>query len=160
MTEFAAALGRVGLKYLTRDNEIRTRNHLLLSKYIDCEGVRVITGASDTVPVFYSNLIDLNLTEAAQQRILSLCNEAGIPLKRTWQPLNKHPHFKRQNMANRVAPWDSISSTYIEPESRILPTSTEFQERRLFELDCHPLVSQEEVIHAARVISKACNHAS
>jgi perosamine synthetase len=160
MTEFAAALGRVGLKYLSRDNEIRTRNHRLLSENIDCEGVRVIKADPDSVPVFYSNLIDLNLTEAAQQRILSLCSEAGIPLKRTWQPLNKHPHFKRQNMANRIAPWEGISSIYVEPENRILPTSIEFQERRLFEIDCHPLVSEEEVIYAARVIREACNHAS
>jgi perosamine synthetase len=160
MTEFSAALARIGLSHLDRDNMRREENHKLLLNNLRSQKARVIQGRPDTKPVFYSNLIDLDLPYDSQQQVLFRCNEAGIPLKRTWQPLNKHPHFKRENMPNKAAPWDCISSIFVEPKDRNLSVSLEFQERRLFELDCHPLVPQEDVVQAAAFISVACDEAT
>jgi len=160
MTEFSAALGRVGLANLDRDNMLRAENHNLLKLNLRSNRARVIQSRVNTKPVFYSNLIDLDLSFESQQRVLLQCNEAGIPLRRTWQPLNKHPHFKRENMPNRVTPWDCISSIYVEPKDLNLSVSLEFQERRLFELDCHPLIPREVVAQAASFISSCCDNAT
>lgn len=160
MTEFSAALGRIGLANLDRDNMLRAENHSSLLQNLRSKRARVVQGRVNTQPVFYSNLIDLDLSFESQQKVLHQCNEAGIPLKRTWQPLNKHPHFKRENMPNKVTPWDCISSIYVEPKDLNLSVSLEFQERRLFELDCHPLVPHEVVVQAASFISSACDNAA
>ena len=160
MTEFSAALGRVGLSHIDNHNEIRVRNHDLLAQNLNSDNISVIQGSPESECVFYSNLIDINLPETLQQKLLIECSEAGVPLKRTWQPLNKHPHFKRENMPNEVTPWDCISSIYVEPKDRVLPVSIEFQEQRLFELDCHPLVSEYLVHQAANLILKVCGERS
>ena len=152
MTEFSAALGRVGLSHLDKHNEIRVRNHNILRQYLKSENISLVQGPAESNPVFYSNLLDINIPEPLRQKLLVECLEAGIPLKQTWQPLNKHPHFRRENMPNEIAPWDSISSIYVEPKDKVLPVSLEFQERRLFELDCHPLVDQETIVKAANFI--------
>jgi len=160
MTEFSAALGRIGLTNLDRDNMLRAENHNLLRQNLRSRRARVIQSRVNTKPVFYSNLIDLDLPFESQQKVLIQCSEAGIPLKRTWQPLNKHPHFKRENMPNKVTPWDCISSIYVEPKDLNLSLSLEFQERRLLELDCHPLVPHEVVVQAASFISTSCDNAT
>jgi hypothetical protein len=109
----------------------------------------VIEAREHVDPVFYSNLLDIELPIEAQNQFVKLANAVGIPLKRTWQPLNRHPHFQRRNMPNLIAPWDFFNKKYIEPEQCHLPVSDEFQRTRLFELDCHPLVSEETVAAAA-----------
>jgi perosamine synthetase len=159
MTEFSAALGRIGLSWLDRDNALRRKNHSLLLQNLRSERARVVQARHNTQPVFYSNLMDIDLPVDSQQEVLLQCNEAGIPLKRTWQPLNKHPHFKRENMPNKVTPWDRLSSIYVEPKDLNLFVSLEFQERRLLELDCHPLVPANLVIQAAETLSELFDNA-
>jgi perosamine synthetase len=153
MQEFSAALGRVGLKYLDLDNELRKRNHKLLANCINSEVIKVIEADKRTSPVYYSNLLEIKLPNDKQEQLTAYANSHGIPLKRTWQPLNKHPHFKKENMPNGCAPWDNFSDDYIEPSLRALPRSWEYQTKRLFELDCHPLVSEDVIESSANIIN-------
>jgi len=149
MTEFAAALGRVGLRNLERDNDLRRSNHELLASRLNSSTIRVIEPSLQTTAVYYANLLDINLPRDSQEELCQAANQKGIPLKRTWQPLHKHPHFMRVNMINNVAPWDWVKQEYTEPSALHLKTSEEYQEKRLFELDCHPLVPAEIVAEAA-----------
>lgn len=153
MTEFAAALGRVGLAGLDDDNEKRRINHKILADEIRSNSVQVVEPMDGVEAVYYANLLDIDMSSTKQQKLCQLANEAGIPIKRTWQPLHKHPHFQKANMPNHIAPWNLVDRLYDEPSTLILPNSEKFQEHRLYELDCHPLVPQEFVHFAGQYIN-------
>jgi dTDP-4-amino-4,6-dideoxygalactose transaminase len=152
MSEFSAALGIIGLKHLDAQNLVRRRNHRVLVDHLQHETVSVIEPNDEVEAVYYSNLIDINLPIAVQNNILMRCNDLGVPLKRTWQPLHWHSHFRRENMPNQIAPWDGYYQKFTQPEHVKLPTAERYQTSRLFELDCHPLVSEEKVLNAAKII--------
>ena len=153
MTEFAAAIARVGLLRLEDENDLRRRNHAVLAENLSSPSIKIVEASEAVKPVFYSNLLLINLSNQAQEKLLKQANSYGIPLKRTWQPLHKHPHFSRQNMINLIAPWDHISESFIEPSMRSLENSQKYQENLLFEIDCHPIVTQQTVATAARFLS-------
>ena len=52
-------------------------------------------------------------------------------------------------MNNNYAPWDNHYDNFIEPTNLHLPMSEEYQKRKLFELDCHPLIEEETIIEAS-----------
>jgi len=153
MTEFAAAVARVGLSRLEQENDVRRKNHAALASNLSGSRVHVVEPSKDARPVFYSNLLLIDLPYQQQEELLTAANSAGIPLKRTWQPLHKHPHFQRTNMVNNVAPWDNSTKRFIEPSCLQLLNSEEYQENRLFEIDCHPLVDEKTVINAAYILA-------
>lgn len=148
MTEFSAALGRVGLRHLDKQNDLRRWNHTRLAQTANCEHLSVVEPMEGVIPVYYSNLIRINLPKDKQNRLLEKANEGGIPLKRTWQPLHQHPHFQRKNMINSWAPWDFKGAPFAEPANLRLPNSEKYQKEILFELDCHPMVEVEKVEQA------------
>jgi len=107
--------------------------------------------------VYYSNLLDIDLPFDIQDELCVRANAEGIPIKRTWQPLNKHPHFKRSNMPNNITPWDLCGRRICEPQNLNLANSLLYQEKRLFELDCHPLVDPDIVADAGRRLNAILN---
>ena len=154
MTEFAAAIAMVGLNRLEQDNNLRRKNHAVLASNLSSSRAHVVEASEDVKPVFYSNLILIDLPHQQQEDLLSSANSFGIPLRRTWQPLHKHPHFDRSNMINRVAPWDVLNTIFDEPSKRVLPIADKLQENTLFELDGHPFVTFE-IMHEAAAFIRA-----
>jgi len=152
MTEFAAAIARVGLNRLEQDNNLRRKNHAVLASNLCSSRAHVVEASDDVKPVFYSNLILIDLPYQQQEGLLTSANSFGIPLKRTWQPLHKHPHFQRANMINNVAPWDNIVNQFVEPSYLQLDNSKKYQENLLFELECHPLVTEHLAAEAGRYL--------
>ncbi len=153
MTEFAAAIARVGLGRLEQENKVRCNNHAVLAENLSSPRISLVEATENVQPVFYSNLLVIDLPHQAQEELVTAANSAGIPLKRTWQPLHKHPHFERVNMINHVAPWDSITEKFTEPSSISLDISRMYQENLMFELECHPLVSEQMAADAGRYLS-------
>jgi dTDP-4-amino-4,6-dideoxygalactose transaminase len=154
MTEFAAAIARVGLRRLEAENNVRRNNHDILKAGIKNDRMHVVKAADEVEPVYYSNLVLIDMPKDDQEYLLSRANSLGIPLKRTWQPLNKHPHFRRSHMINKVAPWDGNSEGYQEPASLELGNSRKYQEHLLFELECHPLVNKHMVEKSAWILNQ------
>ena len=152
MTEFAGALGLECLKNLDKENLIRRENHNFLAENLNNSIFRVIEPIKDSYAVYYSNLIEIDLPLKKQKDLLSYANSANLLLKRTWQPLNKNPSFMRENMNNNFAPWDNHYENFEEPNTLNLPISEEYQEKRLFELDCHPLITKKEIKQAAEFL--------
>ena len=152
MTEFAGALGLECLKNLDKENLIRRENHNFLAENLNNSIFRVIEPIKDSYAVYYSNLIEIDLPLKKQKDLLSYANSANLLLKRTWQPLNKNPSFMRENMNNNFAPWDNHYENFEEPNTLYLPISEEYQEKRLFELDCHPLITKKEIKQAAEFL--------
>lgn len=149
MTEFAAAVARVGLGRLEQQNERRRNNHGALVSNLKSSRVQIVEASENAYAVFYSNLLIINLPYQDQEELLTASNSIGIPIKRTWKPLHKHPHFQRTNMIKCITPWDIIGDNFVEPCDLNLSISEEYQQYRLFEIDCHPLVTEDTVIKAA-----------
>ena len=153
MTEFAAAIARIGLRLLDNENELRRNNHAVIAENLTSPLIRTAEAAEGVQPVFYSNLLVIDIPYDRQQRLIRAANSVGIPLKRTWQPLHKHPHFNRLNMINKIAPWDQLDLQYEEPQDLRLEISEKYQERLLFELEAHPLVEERMAARAAQTLS-------
>lgn len=154
MTEFAAAIARINLGRLEKENAIRRINHAALTSNLGCPQLVSVEASDDVTPVFYSCLLLVELPREQQERLLKAANCAGIPLKRTWQPLHKHPHFERVNMVNNITPWDNIDKEFHEPRCLRLLNAEKYQERLLFEIECHPLVDEKTVTRAAQMLSQ------
>ena len=153
MTEFAA-IGSVCLKRLDNENTQRRKNHKVIKEKLNQRKLSVVEPIEGAEAVYYANLLIINLGYEKQESLVRAANQAGIPLKRTWQPLHKHPHFMRKNMVNNITPWDyENDNKYVEPAKIHLPNSEKYQEKLLFELDCHPLVSETMVSDACNIIN-------
>ncbi len=163
MSEFSAGLALVGLERLPNDNHTRRR-------YVDvfCETVseacliRPLKYVSDrSTAVYYSLLLDVGdmPVDDANERTAE-ANTRGVPLKRTWTPLNRHPYFNPSKPPARGTPWLAplnSGATGSEPQdfaSLPLPVSEEYQLRRLYELELHPALNEDQVRGAAQIISK------
>jgi dTDP-4-amino-4,6-dideoxygalactose transaminase len=161
MTEFSAAIGRVALRRLIEDNKRRRDNHEILTHELAGSLAKLVQPRAEVYAVYYSNLILLDGDLDFQARVLHQINQKGIPLKRTWQPLNLHSHFKREHMVNNFTPWDFMHGyTFTEPSQLSLAKSQEYQTSRIFELDCHPLVGKQTVHAAGSIIRAVLRHAA
>lgn len=161
MSEFAASLGLVGLSRLDSDNQMRIKHAEAFSRALsdDCFLSPIIHRSNNSQAVYYGLLIDVGKqgTRDIDSRIVK-ANDLGVPIKRTWQPLNVHPHFNPTTPPARGLPWshsgtdaESKSTPYSEYD---LPIAYEYQQKRLLEIELHPLLTDFQVSKAAEVLSK------
>ncbi len=142
MTEFAAALGRVGLRKLDIENENRIESARTLYEILkDKEWAKVrITNKSDK-GVYYAIAIEVNLNDSMSEKLLSQMVGFGVPMRTVFSPLNKHPHFKSHKPA-RGLPWKHPQyqgkMKNLNYEDLVFPISNEFCQGRVLELYAHP----------------------
>lgn len=159
MTEFAAVLGQIGLQKLDFQNSIRKENAILLSNFlIDNKSIKIRLGNFNEKVVYYAILIELiDDFIDIDQRILELQN-LGIPIRKTWEPLHKHPHFNSKVNPARGLPWKS--STYqgqmkgVIYKDLYLPIVNKYCPNKILELYVHPPTGKIEIEYAAININK------
>ncbi len=142
MTEFAAALGKIGLKNLDRHNEERISSaHNLKELLADESWVKIRNVNLPNKGVYYAIAIEVNLVDSLSLQILRRMNDRGVPMRCVFSPLNKHPHFRDHNPA-RGLPWkhpnysgSMKNKDYAQLE---FPVSNEFCQGRILELYAHP----------------------
>lgn len=160
MSEFSASLALVGLTRLEKENHTRISHAEAFADALtnQCTLDPIIHRSNDSQAVYYGLLIDVGQQdpEAVDTKILE-ANELGVPIKRTWQPLNFHPHFNPNSKPARGLPWlqsQALSAKELSPyKNENLPLAYEYQQKRLLELELHPLLSQEQVKAAAKILS-------
>ena len=138
MSEFSAALGLVGLQRIEEENKKRRKN---IRAFCDAlpgdSALRPILYQSDRAEaVYYSLLLDTKLIHGDDvDSSISHANDLGIPVKRTWQPLNLHPHFNPESNPARGTPWTSPfnadTNANISFKDVQLPVSIDYQVGRL-----------------------------
>lgn len=161
MSEFAAALALVGLDRLDRDNQIRKGHAEAFASALtdECSLNPIIHRSNDSQAVYYGLLIDVGQQDLQTVDLkIGEANSLGVPIKRTWQPLNFHPHFNPSTVPARGLPWLNSEPTHENVLSSFraeeLPTAYEYQQERLLELELHPLLSGSQVRDAAAILSK------
>lgn len=157
MTEFAGVLGQVGLRKLDKENLARKHNAIYLAELLkDFDQVKVRLGFSNELVVFYAVLIEIVNDVPNIAEIIKEMQNAGIPIRETWSPLHKHPHFNPVTTPARGLPWrDSLyngqmkNSNYSELH---LPVVEKYCPNKILELYIHPPTGRKEIEFAAKKI--------
>ncbi|MBT4764988.1 DegT/DnrJ/EryC1/StrS family aminotransferase [bacterium] len=160
MTEFAGALGKVGLLKLDSQNNTRVENALYLSELLrGNEFLTVRTCGELEQCVYYAVLIELKKDISnLEQRLKNLQNK-GICIRKTWDPLHRHPHFNPKSiMPKRGLPWkeekyDGIMKNVLYKDL-ILENVDNFLPSKIFELYVHPPVDLNLIKFASIEINK------
>lgn len=160
MTEFAAALGRVGLLKLDADNEIRSGNAELLRTLLsDCGGLSVRMPRTDEVGVFHAVLLEVHRDIPAIDKRLAWLQELGIPVRKTWAPLHKHPHFNPSSPPARGLPWEHPSyfggRKFVPYGDQVYPVAEHYCPNRILELYVHPPAGDAQMRLAAQHLREA-----
>jgi len=150
MSEFAAAIGKVRLQNLDDDNAIRRRNHSHLTEELgDVNEIEVVQPAPSDTAVFYAVLLRVHGELNARSKRLARLQNSGLPLKQTWDPLHRHPHFNPVVYPARGIPWQM--DNYDGPmRDKIyaavsLPVVESLCPHGLWELPVHPPVGDAEI---------------
>ena len=106
MTEFAGALGKVGLSKLDTFNSQKIENAFILQKlFNDNDHLKVRICRENEIGVYYAVLFEVTKNVVNLDLKISRLNKKGIPLIKTWKPLYKHPHFNPKSIPARGLPW-------------------------------------------------------
>ena len=155
MTEFAGALGQVGLSKLENHNKIRRANAITLASLLeDTRQLRVHVARHDEYAVYYAVLIEIIEDVHNLDNRLTELQNLGIPIRKTWNPLHIHPHFNPiGNEPARGLPWKHPSydgnqrgKKYSELD---LPVTKRLCPDRVLELYVHPPTGYQEIKFAA-----------
>lgn len=159
MTEFAGALGQVGLDKLDEYNTIRRNNAFYLKELlIKTDKINVRIERKNEVAVYYAVLLEINGEIENQKQRLTKLQKMGIPVRETWEPLHIHPHFNPAVKPARGAPWlednyngEMKNKTY---SNLFLPVVNQYCPSKILELDIHPPTGEKEIEFAAKSILK------
>ena len=161
MTEFAGALGQVGLRKLDYQNKQRIQNAHFLTELLKdlTPGLEVVCVRENEVGVFYAVLIRINTEiEHLDKKLLALQN-AGIPIRKTWEPLHLHPHFNPPTQPPaRGLPWHDPRYSGIMKNKIFsdleLPMVEKYCPHQLLEFYVHPPTGSTELEFAAKMLKR------
>lgn len=159
MSEFAAALGSVGLRKIAAQNHTREINYSMLAEGLErCTELRVLKPRVDERAVFYAVLLRVSneLEDFKLVGRLERLQASGIPIRKTWGLLHKHPHFNPTEKPARGRPWADFG--YSGQMSRCayqevkLPTAESLCPDKILEFYVHPPAGARELAFAIRHI--------
>lgn len=159
MTEFAGALGQVGLRNLREENLVRQRNVESLAGMLDgSDQYRVRIGNKDDQPAYYAALIEVVDPPKALDFALAAMQDRGIPIRKTWKPLHRHAHFNPEEKPARGIPWEHVAYTgemrgrkYRELD---FPVADNLIPDKIIELYVHPNVALHQIEEVAELLEQ------
>ena len=155
MTEFAGALGQIGIKNLDWQNNERIKNAIYLAKLLKGhKKIKVRLPLRNEKSVFYAVLIEVNDDKINIKSKLNKLQKIGIPIRETWEPLQKHPHFNPKIIPARGLPWKSEkyqgSMRNVIYKNLKLDNVNNLCPSKILELYVHPPTSKKEIDFAAK----------
>jgi len=154
MTEFAAAIGRVRLKRLDKENQQRRELVGLISKLLEGnKNVLVRKPSEGSVCSYHALLLEVlcEIKVENLDKLLEKLQSEGMPIRKTWEPLHKHPHFNSNFAPPRGFPWmeDSYEGVMkTEKYSHLdLPVVNHYCPNRLLELYVHPTIPEKTYLN-------------
>lgn len=143
MTEFAGALGAIGLGNLEEQNEMRREAASSFAELLDDHpALSVVLPRSNEVGVYYALLLRLKKPLGELDERLATLVRSGIPVRKTWSPLHRHPHFNPCSLPARGLPWKHPAYTGVMATQAYrdvaLPEVDKWCPNRLLELYIHP----------------------
>ena len=159
MTEFAGALGQVGLTKLDAFNGLRRDNALYLRDLLSkTDKINVKIERENELGVYYAVLLEINYKIINQKKRIKNLQDLGLPIRETWEPLHTHPHFNPTSKPARGMPW--LDGNYNgEMKNKkysdlFLPNVNKYCPSKLLELYVHPPAGEKEMEFAAKAINE------
>ena len=159
MTEFAGALGQVGLAKLDGFNRLRRDNALYLHDLLSTTNkINVKIERKNELGVYYAVLLETNYKIINPTERIKNLQDLGIPIRETWEPLHTHPHFNPTSRPARGMPWldDNYNGEMKNKKysDLFLPNGNKYCSGKLLELYVHPPTGKKEMEFAAKAINK------
>jgi len=157
MSEFTAALGMVGLETIAVETSERRENFEIAKqafqelRNLEILSPRDVYGASHyAIALKVEERVMLSDVDLFLNRAISL----GVPIRKTWSPLNRHPHFNPLSPPARGIPWKF--STYQGERNRCyadeyLPIASKILPDRILEVYAHPGTTREAIRELGRL---------
>lgn len=160
MTEFSAALGQLGLENLDGHNaERRWAAEYLRSAFKGHDWIAVRLAREGEVGVFYAVALEVTMSDDQATEFVSELEAAGIPIRKVFAPLNRHPHFNLADTPPRGYPWKSINYEGAMKDGNYsdldLPVAYEYCYGRVLELYTHPGITAQHLEFFVTVATKS-----
>ena len=159
MTEFAGALGQCGLAKLDEQNEKRRKNSLYLSENLkSSDKVKVRLPRKQEKGVYHAVLLDVLKTWTNSKDEILEFQQFGIPIRQTWTPLHRHPHFNPDEEPARGVPWNHPNykgkMKNVSYKNLDLPIVDHHCPSRTLELYVHPPCDNENLDYLINRLSE------
>jgi dTDP-4-amino-4,6-dideoxygalactose transaminase len=159
MTEFAGALGKVGLARLDNDNKERAEAAAYLAGELERHPwLKVRLAAEGQHCVYHAVLLESTPSGPNSEELSAFLVSNGIPAKKTWSPLHKHPHFNQAVVPARGLPWRHPDYKGVMQNRNyteiVLPVAERLVPDRITELYTHPGVSSQQLDLACKLLSE------
>jgi dTDP-4-amino-4,6-dideoxygalactose transaminase len=164
MTEFAATLGRIGLTNLDKQNAERIwAAEYLQKKLSGLAWVKVRMPQVNEKSVYHAVALELKIEDDKSVKILEELVSCGVPMRKLFSPLNRHPHFSSARRPARGYPW--LDSDYkgvmkgVSYENLDLPITYKFCYGKILELYTHPGITKKHLdAFAKKLVSVYSNY--
>lgn len=157
MTEFAGILGQIGLKKLNYQNKLRNDYFNFIKKNIKSTFLKVRDTRTFEYGVYYAVLIEIIAPIKNLKKRIESLRKLNLPIRKTWEPLNKHPHFNPSIKPARGLPWKSINykgAMKNKKYKNLKFKNTEYYcPNRLMELYIHPPINSSSLKKACDLIN-------
>tara|TARA_A100001011_G_scaffold383407_1_gene454575 strand:+ start:1652 stop:2818 length:1167 start_codon:yes stop_codon:yes gene_type:complete len=140
MTEFSAAIGRVSLKKLDKENKIRNRNVIYLNKKLNNKYYRILLPMKNCYSSFHKLplLYNYNNFKKNIDFFIHFMNLRGVPFSKAYTPLHHHSNFNQDKKINTSFP--NVKLNY---SKEIYKNCEEICYKRLTELSIHKPVDKK-----------------
>ena len=150
MTEFAGALGKIGLQKLDEGN----RDRIWAAEYLAAalKGVnwlKVRLSRPNEKGVYYAIALEVEMSNSKATEVAEKVASFGIPLRKIWEPLNRHSHFNLPSRPARGNPWETQNYNGVMRQGNYasldLPVTYEYCYGKILELTAHPGINAQQL---------------
>ena len=159
MTEFAGSLGASRLSILDQQNEERRGIAAKLNDILEpIKGISYLKPIPKAVSVYHSYVLLLELGNSLEspKTIAHAANREGIPLRATWSPLHRHPHFNPTYLPARGIPWQSkqTAGMHLDYASQSFPCGDNLIDNSILQIDIHPGTNESHLDQLASFLER------
>jgi perosamine synthetase len=162
MTELHAAVGRVRLKRLDKENATRIRNAEHLQKALaGVPGIGYLRPPAETKAVYYNFIVvyDPDRFGVPRERFIEAVRAEGIPVMAGYSPVHRHRSFRGGDAYGRGCPFRC--PFYDAPEKErpsyadgTCPVVEEYCDKRNVQVKVHPPAAKSDMDDVAAAIRK------
>ena len=147
MTEFAGALGITRLACLDAQNAERNLTAQKLDVIIQqYSWLKPLHPLDDSYSVYHSYILflDPEVAPVDLSSFIEFASQFGIPFRKTWAPLHRHPHFNPTEIPARGLPWlhpaytSKLNNSFLNYADQSFPIGDNLIDNCIAQIDIHP----------------------
>ena len=151
ISEFAAALATVEFTLLShRTRQRRHSTEIFTNELMGAPGIQLVLPRDPEGASYYALalVLDEKVSAMSVNNFLEQCSQLEIPVRKTWESLNKHPHFNPIVDPARGLPWnrDSYPVSLRAYKDQRFKNSDQYLPDKILEVYFYPGTSEGSVL--------------